>query len=87
MKLVDRMEFSRKLYSSKGLDKINFPKNTKNLQFPGYDKCNSTYGKKMLAKFGFGPDYGKVVEIPAPAPAPKKKKQLARKSLLNKIED
>ena len=59
---------------------MKLPKEYEKFAVPGgYDKCNSTYGKKMLAKFGFGPDYGKVVETPAPAPAPKKKKKATRK--------
>ena len=59
---------------------MKLPKEYKKFAVPGgYDKCTSTYGKKMLAKFGFGPDYGKVVETPAPASAPKKKKKATRK--------
>jgi len=59
---------------------MKLPKEYKKFAVPGgYDKCASTYGKKMLAKFGFGPDYGKVVETPAPAPAPKKKKATRKK--------
>ena len=59
---------------------MKLPKEYKKFAVPGgYEKCTSTYGKKMLAKFGFGPDYGKVVETPAPAPAPKKKKATRKK--------
>lgn len=59
---------------------MKLPKEYEKFAVPGgYDKCTSTYGKKMLVKFGFGPDYGKVVETPAPAPAPKKKKATRKK--------
>jgi hypothetical protein len=61
---------------------MKLPKEYKKYAVPGgYDKCTSTYGKKMLAKFGFGPEYGKVVETPTqtPAPAPKKKTTTRKK--------
>ena len=52
---------------------MKLPKEYKKFAVPGgYEKCSSAYGRKMLRKFGFGPDYGKVVETPTPAPQKKK---------------
>ena len=59
---------------------MKLPKEYKKYAVPGgYEKCSSAYGRKMLAKFGFGPDFGKVVETPVPAPTPKKKKATRKK--------
>ena len=47
-----------------------------------YDACKSSYGKKMLRKFGFGPEtevVKEVVEEVVEEVKPKKKKTTTRK--------
>ena len=67
------------------------PKEYRKYAVPGgYEKCKSNYGRKMLLKFGFGPETKapKVVEEPK-VEAPKKKvtKKTASKKKTTKKGD
>ena len=54
---------------------MRLPKEYRKYAVPGgYEKCSSGYGRKMLKKFGFGPELKVVEEVKSVKKSVSKKK-------------